>query len=87
MDPIIAIVLILVALIAGAAVGGFLTYKKGVAAGVATGIILVNLKDYNVISLLPIIVAAACMIAFLMSLRFPKIINMMGKQEKDVEKQ
>ena len=60
---------------------------EGVAAGVATGIILVNLKDYNVISLLPIIVAAACMIAFLMSLRFPKIINMMGKQEKDVEKQ
>ena len=60
---------------------------EGVAAGVATGIILVNLKDYNVISLLPIIVAAACMIAFLMSLRFPKIINMMGKQEKDEKKQ
>jgi hypothetical protein len=34
MDPVIAIVLILVALIAGAAVGGLLAYKKGVAAGV-----------------------------------------------------
>ena len=34
MDPVIAIVLILIALIAGAAVGGLLAYKKGVAAGV-----------------------------------------------------
>ena len=34
MDPVIAIVLILVALIAGAACGGFLFYKKGIAAGV-----------------------------------------------------
>lgn len=60
---------------------------EGIAAGVATGIILVNLKAYKVISWLPIIVAAACMIAFLMSLKFPKVINLMGKQEKDVEKQ
>lgn len=34
MDPVIAIVLILAALIAGAAAGGFLAYKKGVTAGV-----------------------------------------------------
>ena len=34
MDPIIAIVLILVALIAGGAVGYFVAYKKGVAAGI-----------------------------------------------------
>lgn len=34
MDPIIAIVLILIALIAGAAVGGLIAYKKGVSAGV-----------------------------------------------------
>ncbi len=34
MEPVIAIVLILVALIAGAAVGGLVSYKKGVAAGV-----------------------------------------------------
>ncbi|MBR5279394.1 MAG: MFS transporter [Clostridia bacterium] len=60
---------------------------EGVAAGVATGIILVNLKAYKVISWLPILVAAACMIAFLMSLKFPDVIGKMGKQEKDKENQ
>lgn len=59
---------------------------EGVAAGIATGFILVNLKKYDVISLLPMIVAAACMIAFFMSFKFPKLIGMMGKNEKEVEK-
>ena len=37
---------------------------EGIAAGVATGLILVQLKDFNVIWLLPIISIVACMIAF-----------------------
>ena len=52
---------------------------EGVSAGFATGIILVTLKDKRVIYLLPIIVAGACMTAFIMSLAFPKSIAKMGK--------
>ena len=52
---------------------------EGIAAGIATGVILVTLKNYNVISLLPIIVAVCCMVAFLMSFKFPKDIAYMGK--------
>ena len=67
---------------------------EGVAAGIATGWILDGLKHYAevykgiypIMSLLPLIVIGACAIAFLMSLKFPKIINLMGKQEKDAEK-
>ena len=55
---------------------------EGVASGIATGIILVTLKDLNVIYLLPIIVIIACMTAFGMSFAFPKVISTMGlKQE------
>ncbi len=56
---------------------------EGVASGIATGIILVTLKNYNMISLLPIIVAACCMTAFFMSFAFPKVIALMG-QNKEV---
>ena len=52
---------------------------EGIAAGIATGIILVNLKKYDVISLLPIIVIIACMIAFVMSFFFPNEIKYMSK--------
>lgn len=55
---------------------------EGVASGIATGIILVTLKDLNVIYLLPIIVIIACMTAFGMAFAFPKVISNMGlKQE------
>ena len=54
---------------------------EGIAAGIATGIILVALKHYNVISLLPIIVSICCLVAFLMSFKFDKNIAYMGKKE------
>jgi len=52
---------------------------EGVASGLATGVILVTLKDIDNISLLPLIVCAACVICFLMSLVFPKEISDIGK--------
>ena len=55
---------------------------EGIAAGVATGLILVQLKDFNVIWLLPIISIAACMIAFVMSFWFKKEIAFIGKENK-----
>lgn len=54
---------------------------EGVAAGIATGPILTFLKGSNgvtYISYLPIVVIAACMIAFGMSFAFPKTISKMG---------
>lgn len=57
---------------------------EGIAAGIATGPILVFLKGTQGntrISWLPIVVAGACMTAFLMSLLFPKSISGMGKTE------
>jgi Na+/melibiose symporter-like transporter len=43
---------------------------EGVASGIASGFILVNLKHYDVIHLLPIVVALTSMIAFFMSFKF-----------------
>ena len=54
---------------------------EGVAAGIATGLILVALKANDVIALLPIIVAACCMAAFGMSFAFKPEIADMGKDE------
>lgn len=55
---------------------------EGVAAGIATGPILVALKNNNVILLLPIVVAVCCIIAFALSFAFPKEISHIGKIEK-----
>ncbi len=55
---------------------------EGVASGLATGVVLVFLKSHNIISFLPLIVAAACMTAFLMSYAFPKTISKLGFVEK-----
>lgn len=52
---------------------------EGIAAGIATGPILTILKDKDVIALLPIVVIVCCVIAFLMSFRFPAEIRDMGK--------
>ena len=52
---------------------------EGVAAGIATGPILVALKDNDVISLLPIIVVICCMTAFILSFFFSEDISLMGK--------
>ena len=56
---------------------------EGIASGVATGVILVTLKDINNISLLPLIVCAACIICFVMSCFFPQDIAFIGKAQKD----
>ena len=55
---------------------------EGIASGIATGPILVSLKDRNVIFLLPIIVAACCMIAFFMSFGFSRDVALMGKEKE-----
>ena len=52
---------------------------EGIAAGIATGFILVALKANDCIFLLPIIVVVCCMIAFVMSFKFNKTISNMGK--------
>ena len=56
---------------------------EGVAAGLATGPMLVYLKDSRQISLLPLVVAGACMAAFLLSFAFPKVISQMGRDVKE----
>ena len=56
---------------------------EGVAAGIATGLILVTLKDQKAIELLPIIVCIASMIAFVMSFFLPKVVSLMGKKNKE----
>lgn len=55
---------------------------EGVASGIATGFILVALKDAHRIDLLPLVVIAACAGAFGMSFGFPKAIALLGKKEK-----
>lgn len=55
---------------------------EGIAAGIATGFILVTLKDTGSIFLLPLIVAAACMTAFALSFFLPKNIRDLGKVEQ-----
>ena len=55
---------------------------EGVSAGLATGVMLTALKSEDMIgniSYLPLIVAASCLVAFLMSFAFPKVISGMGK--------
>lgn len=54
---------------------------EGVSSGIATGLILVCLKNYDKISLLPIIVAVCCMTAFGMSYGFVKEVAFMGKDK------
>ena len=51
---------------------------EGIAAGIATGPILVLLKSNDFIPYLPIVVAVACMIAFLMSFGFSNTVSKMG---------
>lgn len=55
---------------------------EGVAAGIATGFILVALKDHDRIDFLPLIVVATCIIAFGMSFGFPKDIAKLGKNSE-----
>lgn len=56
---------------------------EGIASGIATGFILVTLKDNEVIFLLPVIVAVCCMITFGMTFGFSKDVALMGKENKN----
>lgn len=53
---------------------------EGVAAGIATGVILVFLKQNGLISIMTILVAAFCMAAFVMAFFLPKSIAKLGKE-------
>lgn len=55
---------------------------EGIASGIATGAILVWLKEIDFIILLPLIVVLACMVTFVMSFFSPKTISQMGKEIK-----
>jgi MFS family permease len=56
---------------------------EGIAAGIATGFILVTLKKYDVIQLLPLIVILASAGTFIMTLKLPKAVSLIGKEEKE----
>ena len=53
---------------------------EGVSAGLASGVVLVWLKEHDAASYITIIVAAACMAAFVMAFFLPKNIKEMGKR-------
>ncbi len=53
---------------------------EGASAGLASGVILVFLKQNGYISKLTVIVASVCMLAFLLSFFLPKTITQIGKK-------
>ena len=55
---------------------------EGVATGIASSVILVFLKRKGYISYMTIIVAIACMTAFVLSFFLPKNVTLMGKEKK-----
>ncbi len=55
---------------------------EGVASGIATGLILVTLKETGTISYLTLIVAFCCMITFAMSFFLSDEVNHMGKENR-----
>ena len=55
---------------------------EGASTGVASGLILVFLKQNGYVSILTLIVATACMLAFMMSYLLPRSISQIGKQEE-----
>ena len=54
---------------------------EGIAAGFATGIVLVYLKQNGLISIMTILVAAFCMVAFVLAFFLPKSIAKLGKED------
>ena len=58
---------------------------EGIAAGIATGVILTSLKWADQIWLLPIIAIVCCIIAFCMSFAFSDEVAFMGKETVAVE--
>lgn len=58
---------------------------EGVASGIATGVILEALRNYNHAEFIPIVIIVACLGAFTMSFFLTKNINQMGKKNKNEE--
>lgn len=57
---------------------------EGIAAGFATGILLVFLKQKGLISIMTILVAAFCMAAFVLAFFLPKSISKLGKEDGEL---
>lgn len=55
---------------------------EGISAGLASGVVLVWLKEHDAASYITVIVAAACLAAFVMAFFLPKNIREMGKKVK-----
>ncbi|MBE6923614.1 MAG: hypothetical protein E7466_00030 [Ruminococcaceae bacterium] len=55
---------------------------EGTSAGIASGVILVYLKQSGHVNVLTLVVAAACMTAFALSFLLPKSITQIGKVKK-----
>lgn len=55
---------------------------EGASAGLASGVLLVFLKQSGLISTMPLIVAAACLGAFFLSFLLPESIRRLGKTEE-----
>lgn len=55
---------------------------EGISAGIASGLVLVWLKEHDAASYITLIVAAACMAAFVMAFFLPKDIRLMGKKSR-----
>lgn len=55
---------------------------EGIAAGLASGVILVFLKQKDLISYMTIIIASTCILAFILAFFLPKSIALLGKEKK-----
>lgn len=55
---------------------------EGIAAGLASGVVLVTLKQCGLISYMTLIVAGSCMLAFVLAFFLPRSIAILGKEKK-----
>ena len=55
---------------------------EGASAGLASGVVLVFMKQNGYVPIMTVLVAVVCMIAFCMSFFFPKVISQIGKTDK-----
>ncbi len=55
---------------------------EGASAGLASGVVLVFMKQNGYVPVMTVLVAIVCMIAFCMSFFFPKVIAQIGKSDK-----
>lgn len=55
---------------------------EGASAGLASGVVLVFMKQNGYVPIMTVLVAVVCMIAFCMSFFLPKVISQIGKTDK-----